>query len=52
MPSKTKRQANFMKMCASSQARNKVRGNCPPEKVAEEFVKADKGKFKKKKKKK
>ena len=43
MPSKTRKQRNFMAMCASSKGRAKAKGKCPPKKVAREFVKADKG---------
>ena len=44
MPSKTKKQANFMRMCASSEGRKKAKGKCPPKKVAKEFAQADKRK--------
>jgi len=43
MPSKSKKQHNFMAMCSDSQGRKKAQGRCPPEKVAREYVKADKG---------
>lgn len=39
MPSKTKKQANFMKLCYG--APEKARGKCPPRSVAQEFVRAD-----------
>lgn len=42
MPSKTKRQARFMRMCASEEGRRKAKGKCPPKNVAREFVKEDK----------
>lgn len=44
MPSKTKKQANFMRMCASKNGRAKAKGKCPPVKVAKKYVKADKKK--------
>lgn len=48
MPSKSKKQHNFMAMCASSKGRQKAKGKCPPESVAEEYVRADKRKGKRK----
>ena len=51
MPSKTKKQANFMRMCASTEGRKAATTKCPPKKVAKEFAHADKGRFKKKKRK-
>lgn len=39
MPSKSKKQAKFMAACAHGAKYEK----CPPEKVAKEFNKADKG---------
>lgn len=44
MPSKTKKQANFMRMCASEGGRKKVKKKCPPEDVAQEFTHADRRK--------
>ncbi len=44
MPSKTKKQARFMRMCASREGR--ANKECPPKKVAREFVRADKRKKK------
>ena len=44
MPSKTRKQYNFMAMCASSKGRAKAKGRCPPKKVAKEFLKAGKRK--------
>lgn len=44
MPSKTKAQRNFMRMCSSSGGRAKAKGKCPPKKVAKEYVKADNAK--------
>jgi len=41
MPSKTPKQARFMALCASGKGRAKAKGQCPPKKVAREFVKAD-----------
>jgi len=43
MPSKTKKQHNFMAACAAGAKLDKP---CPPRKVAAEFVKADKRKAK------
>jgi len=43
MPSKTLKQHGFMAMCSSSQGRAKAQGKCPPMKVAQEFLHADKG---------
>lgn len=40
MPSKTQKQANFMRMCAHNPGAAK--GKCPPKKVAREFVQHDK----------
>lgn len=49
MPSTTKKQHNLMAACSTDKGRSKMRGKCPPKKVAEEFMHADKGKkFKKK----
>lgn len=42
MPSKTKKQANFMKLCANKPG--KATKKCPPKKVAKEYVAADKRK--------
>jgi hypothetical protein len=39
MPSKTQKQARFMAACAHGSGYK----SCPPEKVAKEFNKADKG---------
>lgn len=41
MPSKTAKQARFMAACAHNP--EKMKGKCPPMKVAKEFNKADKG---------
>lgn len=49
MPSKTRKQHNFMAMCASSKGRAKAKGKCPPKKVAKEFMKADKARTRKRK---
>jgi hypothetical protein len=46
MPSKTKKQANFMAMCANKKGRAKATKKCPPLKVAKEFAKADRKKKK------
>jgi hypothetical protein len=42
MPSKSKKQANFMRMCSNDKGRKAASGKCPPKKVAKEYVKADK----------
>ena len=42
MPSKTKKQHNFMALCAHNPA--KAKGKCPAPKVARDFLQADKGK--------
>lgn len=47
MPSKTKKQANFMRLCKN--APSKARKKCPPKKVSREFVAADKRKSRRKK---
>jgi hypothetical protein len=44
MPSKTRKQARFMRMCASDKGRKKATKKCPHKKIAREFVKADKRK--------
>lgn len=44
MPSKTKKQHNFMAMAANPKSRKKMKGKKPPMKVAREYMKADKGK--------
>lgn len=44
MPSKTKKQARFMALCANPSGRRKARGKCPPKSVAREFAAADRGK--------
>jgi hypothetical protein len=41
MPSKTAKQARFMRMCASTRGRKKAKGKCPPQSVAREFTRAD-----------
>jgi hypothetical protein len=49
MPSKTLKQHAYMAMAANPKSRKKMK-NPPPEDVAEDFIKADKGKtFPKKK---
>lgn len=50
MPSKTKKQARFMALCASKKGRAKARGKCPPESVAEEFAAADRRRPRRRKK--
>jgi hypothetical protein len=40
MPSKSKKQHNFMEMCAHNP--EKAKKACPPKKVAKDFVAADK----------
>ena len=45
MPSRSKKQARFMRMCAHDSGRRWARKRgvkCPPKKVAKEYVKADK----------
>jgi hypothetical protein len=49
MPSKTKKQARFMAMCATPKGRKKAKGKCPPLKVAREYAKHDRGKRSRKK---
>ena len=44
MPSKTKKQAGFMAMCATPKGRAKAKGKCPPKKVAKEYARHDRGK--------
>ena len=44
MPSTTKKQARFMRMCSSPKGRAAARGKCPPVKVAKEFSHTKKGK--------
>lgn len=41
MPSKTKKQANFMRACASEKGRKAMMTECPPRSVAKKFAKAD-----------
>ena len=41
MPSKSAKQARFMRMCASEKGRRKAGKKCPPKRVAREYVKAD-----------
>ena len=44
MPSKTKKQARFMAMCATPKGRKKAKGKCPPKRVAKEYARHDRGK--------
>ena len=44
MPSKTKKQARFMAMCATPKGRKKAKGKCPPKKVAKEYARHDRRK--------
>ncbi len=44
MPSTSAKQAHFMAMCSSTTVRRKMKGKCPPLKVAREFSSADKAK--------
>lgn len=44
MPAKSKEQQKFMAMCLYSP--EKVKGECPPRKVAKEFAQTKKGKSK------
>jgi hypothetical protein len=37
MPAKTSKQQRFMGMCTTTKGRKKMRGKCPPRKVAREF---------------
>jgi hypothetical protein len=46
MPSKTPKQARFMRACKHNRA--KMKKKCPPRKVVNEFVAADKVKRRKK----
>lgn len=41
MPSKTPKQARFMRMCASDKGRKSATTPCPPKKTAREFVRHD-----------
>lgn len=41
MPSKSGKQARLMRMCASSRGRRRSRVKCPPKRVVQEFVRAD-----------
>jgi len=38
MPSKTRQQQQFMAMCSTPKGRRKAKKNCPPVKVAKEFM--------------
>jgi len=42
MPAKSKKQQRFMMMCLTHS--DKIKGKCPPDKVAKEFSKLKKGK--------
>jgi hypothetical protein len=44
MPSKTKKQARFMAMCATPKGRKKAKGKCPPIRVSKEYARHDRGK--------
>ena len=47
MPSKSPQQASLMRACANPKGRQWAKEKdveCPPQKVAKEFVRADKGK--------
>ena len=37
MPAKTRKQQKFMAMCSTTKGRKKVKGKCPPKKVARKF---------------
>jgi hypothetical protein len=47
MPSKTAKQARFMRACKHN--RGKMKKKCPPKKVVDEFVTADKAKRRRRK---
>lgn len=49
MPSKTPKQARFMRMASTAKGRRKARSKLPPVKVAKEFVAADSRKARKRK---
>jgi hypothetical protein len=46
MPSTSRRQANFMAMCAKGDPKRRRKKKCPSQKVAREFHRADRAKKK------
>lgn len=46
MPSKTPKQARFMRMCSSAKGRKKAGTSCPPKSVAKKYARSDRRKKK------